>query len=162
MAYFKLTAIAILIIVGGMATLPQPASTQQLSTNTAPPGEKTTPQPRLIIDSPTLDMGEVKPGSLVSSKFTFTNQGDAPLQILEVRPGCSCATAEFDSVVAPGQAGQITIPLNIYPEWAGQQFRKAAWVITNDPLTPQLRLIMSGQVAPLSLTTPPRVKSPAP
>ena len=156
MAPLKLAIVAILVM--GIFTFPQQGFTQQLPTNTAPPGEKTTAQPRLVIEFPALDMGTVEPGSLITNEFTFTNQGDAPLEIVEVRPGCSCATAKFDSMVAPGQAGKITIPVNIYKEWVGQKFRKVAWVLTNDPLTPQLRLVIYGEVAPLPSASPSKVK----
>ncbi|MDL2226956.1 DUF1573 domain-containing protein, partial [Deltaproteobacteria bacterium OttesenSCG-928-M10] len=73
--------------------------------------------------------------------------------------GCGCSVADYDRTIEPGQTGKITITVKVYREWAGQNVRKAAWVLTNDPLNPQVRLIMVGRVLPLTqddgMTSPP-------
>jgi hypothetical protein len=107
------------------------------------------PHPRLAIENPIWEAGEIEPGALVSHEFVIKNEGAAPLEIVEVKPGCGCSTAMFDRVVAPGETGRISFAVRVYREWAGQYLRKTAWVLTNDPLSPQVRLVVDGRIRPL-------------
>ena len=140
----RFLTLAILMAVGifaaGLAGAQQPAPSQ------APPGESVEPQPRLDIEAPVFDAGEIGPGTLVKHEFVIKNTGRAPLEIKEVKPGCGCAVADFDRIVEPGASGKINITIRVYPEWAGQHIRKAAWVLTNDPVSPQARVVVEGQV----------------
>ena len=134
-------ALAALLCLGG-----GPALAQQLPPSTVPAGETAKPTPRMMIDQMEYDAGEIDPATVITNKFTFINEGDAPLIIERVRPGCGCAVAEADKEVPPGATGQVTVSVRVYREWAGQDIRKVTWVFTNDPLNPQVRLIMKAKV----------------
>ena len=47
-------------------------------------------------------------------RLAFTNTGDLPLVVTEVRTSCSCTTVEYDrrSRVMPGERGTITVRMN--------------------------------------------------
>ena len=138
--YLAIALAALLCLGGG------PALAQQLPPSTVPASETTKPTPRMMIDQIEYDAGEVDPATMFTNKFTFKNEGDAPLIIERVRPGCGCAVAEADKEIAPGETGQVTVSVRVYREWAGQAIRKVTWVFTNDPLNPQVRLIMIAKV----------------
>ncbi|MDR1044389.1 MAG: DUF1573 domain-containing protein [Candidatus Adiutrix sp.] len=126
-----------------------PAAAQQLPAAAVPPGESRQEQPRLAIEALTYFAGEVKAGSVVRHTFEIKNRGSAPLKIVDFSTGCSCTAAAFDRTVPPGQTGRLVMDVKTYREWAGREFRRAAWVTTNDPVQPRLRLIISGRVLPL-------------
>lgn len=131
-----------------------PAGAQQVPPTKVPEGERLAPHPRLFLDQPAYEAGEVKAGTSVSHQFTFKNEGDAPLTISEVRAGCGCMVSDFDREVAPGGVGRVTITMKIYQEWAGHSLRRTAWVLTNDPVAPQIRLTMSAKVQPEEAPAP--------
>jgi hypothetical protein len=43
--------------------------------------------PKLIIKNGVFDMGKVNEGDTIKHTFLINNQGDAPLQIIDVKPG---------------------------------------------------------------------------
>lgn len=141
-----------------------PALAQQLAPATVPPGESAAAKPRLMIENQIYEAGDIEAGTQVSHEFLIKNEGGSPLEITEVKPGCGCSAAMFDRVVAPGETGRITISVRVYREWAGQELRKTAWVLTNDPLAPQVRLVIGGLVkAPAAdKTAAPPESSPPP
>ena len=122
---------------------------QQMPVSSTNAAESNEAKPRLVIEEMIFDSGDVAPDTVMSHDFVVKNDGDAPLVIEDVRPGCGCSVADYDRTIAPGQTGRITISVSVYRDWAGQGVRKAAWVLTNDPLNPQIRLIMVGHVLPL-------------
>ncbi|MDR2945243.1 MAG: DUF1573 domain-containing protein [Candidatus Adiutrix sp.] len=125
---------------GGLALAQQPAAA------VVPASETSGPTPQFVIEQYAHDGGEVNPATLFTHTFTFKNEGDAPLLITRVLTGCDCLVAKVDREVAPGAAGQVTVSIRVYREWAGQEINKAAWLYTNDPLNPQVRLLMSAKV----------------
>lgn len=132
-----------------------PAVAQQLPPASVPAGETVKPAPHMIFDQTEHDAGEIDPATVISNTFTFKNEGDAPLIIERVLSGCGCAVIEADREVAPGETGRVTISVRVYREWAGQSIRKASWIFTNDPLSPQIRLIMTAQVRETPAVTAP-------
>lgn len=87
--------------------------------------------PKLFIESPTHDFGEVKEGTPLRFAFTVKNQGTADLLIQDVRPGCGCTKGSFDKVVPPGKEGKIELAVEHTKGYAGE-VAKAATVTTND------------------------------
>jgi hypothetical protein len=104
-------------------------------------------KPRLAISEVAWDAGLSPPGSTVTHAFIVTNQGDGDLRISDVVPGCGCTVASYDRFLPPQAKGKITVSVDLYKEWAGQQVNKAVTVVSNDPERPALRLIMKATVA---------------
>lgn len=84
-------------------------------------------------------------GTVVRATFVLTNTGTAPLEIVDVRPGCGCTTAgTWDRRVEPGQA--TTLPLQLNTANFGGPIVKNATVTCNDPAQPTVVLLIKGEV----------------
>lgn len=102
--------------------------------------EATGPAPRAVVVEPIADLGAVDRGETVTHDFVIRNEGDAPLQILEVRPTCGCTVAEFDELIPPGESGTVRASLSTTSIQGASS--KAITVLTNDPANPQLQLTL--------------------
>ena len=61
----------------------------------------------------THDFGSITQNKPVSYDFKYTNTGDAPIIVSEVKPSCGCSVAEFTKTpVKPGETGTITVTYN--------------------------------------------------
>lgn len=59
------------------------------------------------------DFGTIQEGEHATFVFTFTNESDAPITLLEVRASCGCTTPSYTTEpVAPGEEGAITVVYN--------------------------------------------------
>lgn len=141
-----------------------PLSEQGKSDMVAEEQAATEPQaelaPKVTFDSMEFDGGTSPAGTTISHDFKITNSGTDALLIFDVVPGCGCTVTSFDKFIPPGKSGKITVNVDLYREWAGQEYYKAVTVITNDPEYPRLRLLMKGKIAapaggrPLNRVTP--------
>lgn len=87
----KLIAIAIFVLAG-VAT----AQAQKIA--------------KMEFKSETIDYGEIKKGSDGVRVFEFTNIGDAPLVIQEVKSSCGCTVPKKpEEPVMPGERGKIEV-----------------------------------------------------
>jgi hypothetical protein len=101
--------------------------------------------PKIVFDSSVYNFGKVLSGELVKHTFVFTNTGDAPLEITDVRPGCGCTTAgTWDKRVEPGKTGSIPLQFNS-ARFSGT-VNKPATVTCNDPAQGTLTLQITGTV----------------
>lgn len=70
--------------------------------------------PNLKFDSKSISYTSIKyqqkDPHKVKAKFVFTNVGSSPIQILEVKPSCSCTTPDFSKeFIKPKQKGFIVL-----------------------------------------------------
>jgi hypothetical protein len=89
------------------------------------------------------DAGRVRQGERVEHTFVFRNAGQRDLRISHVRPSCDCTATGAESVVPPGQTGEIVASFDT-AGLAGEVTRTTA-VFSNDPSAPvvHLKLIAS-------------------
>ena len=67
-------------------------------------------QGRLAFDSERHDFGAFDEGLTVTTYLAFTNTGDAPVTLTEVRPSCGCTTPEYPTgAIAPGATAEIVV-----------------------------------------------------
>ena len=66
-------------------------------------------QPEIKFESTTYDFGKIKEeGGKVTGKFIFTNVGNEPLELTNVRPGCGCTAANYTKgAIAPGEPSRF-------------------------------------------------------
>lgn len=58
----------------------------------------------------THDFGRIVEGEKVKHTFKFKNTGQAPLQVISVKPSCGCTTPSYSKEpVAPGEEGFIEV-----------------------------------------------------
>jgi len=90
-------------------------------------------QPEIKFESTTYDFGKIKEeGGKVTGKFIFTNVGNEPLELTNVRPGCGCTAANYTKgAIAPGEQGYIEATYNPYNRPGS--FNKNIRVTTNEP-----------------------------
>lgn len=93
------------------------------------------------------DFGEIPQGTPVSHTFLIENTGNAPLEILSVKPSCSCTVADYTKeAIAPGESGYIVAQ---YSAASPGFFNKSVTVKLNT--TEGMRILkLKGQVAPSS------------
>lgn len=117
-------------------TIPEP--TVQLK-----PGEV----PAIKFDTPAFSFGRVMAGKPIECVYYFTNTGNGPLEILKVRPGCSCTvTGEYSKIVQPGDTGKIPIKMDT-SKLAGRKTSKTIAVYTNIPgPDKEVRLTLVGDI----------------
>jgi uncharacterized cupredoxin-like copper-binding protein len=69
--------------------------------------------PKLYVPKINHDFGTVKEGKVVEHTFKFANQGNAPLEIKNVRTSCGCTAALLSSkIIEPGKEGTLKVELD--------------------------------------------------
>jgi hypothetical protein len=59
------------------------------------------------------DFGTIGQGDVVKHSFKFTNTGDAPLMISDIKTTCGCTTPQYTKdPVGPGESGEILVQFN--------------------------------------------------
>ncbi|HEX3130567.1 MAG TPA: DUF1573 domain-containing protein [Thermoanaerobaculia bacterium] len=111
-----------------------------------------TGKPKAVAVEPIKDIGFVAKGERAAYDFTIRNEGDAPLQIQEVRAACGCTVADYDKVIAPGQTGKVRVSVDT-ATFSGA-IAKGVTVFMNDPATPQMELTIRAQVEPFIKAKP--------
>lgn len=98
---------------------------------------------KIQFKSETIDYGEIEKGSNGVRVFEFTNIGNAPLVISDVKSSCGCTIPKKpESPIQPGKTGQIEVKYDT--ERVGP-IRKAITVISNAD-TPTKVLKIKGTV----------------
>jgi hypothetical protein len=109
-------------------------------------------KPKAVVAEPIKDVGFVAKGDVAAHEFAIRNEGDAPLQIQEVRAACGCTVADYDKVIAPGQTGKIRVSVDTTT--FNGAIAKGVTVFMNDPATPQMELTIRAQVEPFIKAKP--------
>ncbi len=107
----------------------------------------TTQGVRMVVPEMVKDFGTVAQGEQVETAFTITNEGSATLEIRNVRPTCGCTVADYDKEIAPGETGAIRAKLDT-ARFNGP-ISKSILVLTNDPETTTMTLVMKADVQPI-------------
>lgn len=102
-------------------------------------------QARMAVAEKVHDFGTVREkGGPVECVFTFVNEGDANLVVLDAKADCGCTRPEFPKKpVAPGKTGEIKVVYN--PLGAPGAFEKVVTVRTNGKPS-KVRLKIRGTV----------------
>ncbi len=100
--------------------------------------------PRTVVAGSVVDVGRVARGETVEHSFQISNEGNAPLEIVRVKPTCGCTVAEYDEVIAAGESGILRAKLDT-SDFRGP-IAKSIRVYTNDAANPELRLVIKADV----------------
>ncbi len=97
------------------------------------------------------DFGKIPQGKPVTTNFEYTNIGEEPLILTEVRPTCGCTIADYTKTpVKKGQKGTIKITYNAAVVGG---FTKSI-VVTSNAKTPQKIITIMGEVLAPPPATP--------
>lgn len=89
------------------------------------------------------DFGKILQNKPATCVFEFTNTGNQPVTITNVKPGCSCTVTDYTKEpIAPGAKGMVKI---IYSAYSVGRFHKTAVVYT-EPGKEVTILNISGEV----------------
>ncbi|MBO4740325.1 MAG: DUF1573 domain-containing protein [Bacteroidales bacterium] len=100
--------------------------------------------PKIEFSSTTHDYGDIKKGGDGNCEFTFTNVGNEPLILSNVRASCGCTTPSYTKEpVMPGKTGKIKVRYNTN-NLGG--FSKRVTVNSNSTTNPTVTLTIKGTV----------------
>jgi hypothetical protein len=69
--------------------------------------------PVLTLEKTTHDFGDIYQGDVVEQVFKFTNTGNQPLIITDIKTSCGCTTPEWPrNPIMPGGKGEIKVGFN--------------------------------------------------
>jgi rhodanese-related sulfurtransferase len=105
--------------------------------------------PKIVVDNPVYDFGEIKEGVIVEHAFVIKNEGDAPL-VFTRKPhtSCGCTVAALSKeVLQPGESLKLVATFDS-SGFGGRHVRKEIRVYTNDPQNPVTVLAIVGYVRP--------------
>lgn len=123
---------------------------------TQTPKGPVTGAPGIRCDQTVKDFGVLWSGPAAQHTFRVRNEGDQALEIQSVRPSCGCTvTKNYTRRIAPG--GEGSIPVSLSTTKVRGKFGKGITVQSNDPVTPQLRLKIEGEVKRYVDMTPSRL-----
>ena len=127
------------------AAQPAPVPAPAAAAPAAQPAPVTGPAPKLTCAEPTHSFGEVDEDQKVEHEFIIKNEGDAPLENISTKTSCGCTVAKLDkTTLAPGEETKIAATLSV----KGRQgeLSKTITVSSNDPVTPNFVLTLTGSV----------------
>lgn len=101
-------------------------------------------KPKAVVAEPIKDVGSVGKGDMATHEFVIRNDGDAPLELREVRAACGCTVADYDKVIAPGKTGKVRVTVDT-KSFNGPT-AKGVTVYTNDPEAPAIELTIRANV----------------
>ena len=101
--------------------------------------------PRMHVDAPVFDFGQVEQGEKITHAFRFTNQGNRALRVQSVKTSCGCTAAVVAAnTIPPGEEGTIQATFDT-KRFAGHKAKNVR-VHTNDPLSPVTILTLEGEI----------------
>lgn len=119
-------------------------------------GSDTNNKPVINSDQPVHDFGDIWTGPVLQHTFILKNEGNAPLDIGRVRPSCGCTVAgPYPKSIAPGETGEF--PFSVASEKLNGKFEKAITIYSNDPVNPQYRIRLRGNVKRYVEVMPPNL-----
>ncbi len=108
------------------------------------------------VDTSDYSFGSVLEGEKIKTSFNISNTGNAPLNIINLIPGCGCLIAKLDSqVVEPGGNLPVSVEFDTRG-FIGQQSQQLA-INTDNLEQKQLVFTIHGQVEPEVMIEPNRI-----
>lgn len=108
--------------------------------------ESNEPKPQIKFDAEEFDFGDIKQGDIVTHVFKFTNNGEYPLVLQNVRTTCGCTVPEWPrEPIAPGETSEIKATFNSAGKMGAQ--RKVITIISN-AVNSRTTVTLTGTILP--------------
>lgn len=107
----------------------------------------------VVVNGETHDFGSTEKAQTGQHDFLFRNEGTMPLRIAAGGTSCSACTITSlnKTLIAPGETAPVTVQWT--PSSNDTEFRKEAYILTNDAQRPTVVLVVKGKVVePVRLT----------
>lgn len=122
------------------ASYPNESSPDALSVR-----DPSTALPRLIAVTDQHDFGRMDPYARGTHTFQIRNAGEGPLLLLDDRSTCKCTASQYPRrPILPGEHADVQVTWEVQANHPN--FRQSTTLLTNDPLTPELELVITGEV----------------
>ena len=119
------------------------STSQPVEDKTQPEQIQTTYQDSIIFDKLEHDYGTIEKGGDGNTVFTFTNKGQKPLVLRNVRASCGCTVPQWPrEPIAPGEKGEIKVKYNTN---LGGTFSKTI-TVNSSAANSMVRLRIKGQI----------------
>ncbi|MCG8448119.1 MAG: DUF1573 domain-containing protein [Pirellulales bacterium] len=151
----RLLVAAFVLAVGTLALQPllgglfSDRNLQQVSsvafTSAAASSESPMGFPKIVVEDPVHNFGEVPSGTVITHDFAIRNDGNADLMIRQVQASCGCTgTSLAQETISPGGETTVEVKLDLVNR-TGRQNRSVV-VFSNDPKSPHYQLTLTGRV----------------
>ena len=88
-----------------------------------------------FVGGDTHDFGVIKRGPIAHYRFEFTNIGNKPLNVMDVRPSCGCTNVDWvKEPVLPGQKGFLELDLKTLEQHG--VFTKEVYIMSDAVMKP--------------------------
>ena len=114
---------------------------------------KTGPWPKAVVPETEFRFEAMAMGSSKSHKFTFKNEGKAPLKLKKGETTCKCTLSDLAKESIP-VGGEAEVELTWTPKAAEPEFLQEASIHTNDPDNKLIKLTVRGPVHELVMVRP--------
>ena len=109
--------------------------------------------PKISFEQTVCDLGQVGLGSKNTCEFKFTNTGQGPLKITNVKSTCGCTVAQLEKKeYAPGESGTVKVTYTAPNTTTATQ--KSIYVSSNDNANPNVRLTIKAEVVQIIQALP--------
>jgi hypothetical protein len=109
--------------------------------------------PKISFEQMVCDLGRVGLGTKNACEFKFTNTGQGPLKITNVKSACGCTVALLDKKeYAPDESGTIEVTYTAPNTTTATQ--KSIYVSSNDKANPNVRLTIKAEVVQIVQALP--------
>lgn len=107
--------------------------------------------PVIVLETQTLELGDVPNGEIAERVVAVRNDGDAPLVVNTVTTSCGCTTAALEPMtLAPGESGVLRVAFDSGahgPDLRGPLMREIV-LASNDPATPEAVVALRANILP--------------
>jgi hypothetical protein len=150
LALCAILPLAATVFAAAAATAKAPAAASAASAGSA--GASAATQPKAVAVAPIKDVGSVAKGDKVTHDFEIRNDGNAALEITDVKPACGCTVASYDRTIPPGKTGKVHVVVDT-ANFTGP-VAKGVTVFTNDAANPQVELTVRAKIEPYIAVKP--------
>lgn len=107
----------------------------------------------VFFPQPKFEFDHMVEGEELLHDFVIMNKGTEVLQVQKVKTTCGCTTVSYPKEIPPGEEGKILMKVNTRG-YGGRKLTKTIAVMTNDKVTPQSILTVSGNIEKFATITP--------
>jgi len=131
---------------GGALTMAEFAGVEEVTSVETPRVQKNQPRPRVeVVNGRTHEFGVMQLDGKMEHSFIFKNTGEEPLTLKQLDTSCMCTLSHLEAQrLMPGKTTNVTLTWT--PSYTSSKFTQTAEIGTNDPLTPVVRLRITGAV----------------
>ena len=141
------------LLVAGLAASQVMGQEVKESTAPADAARENVPTPNIVCDEPLFDFQRADNSQTVKHTFVIRNDGDATLDISDVKPDCGCTVAKISlDSIAPGKEASLDVELKLKGRYGMQN--KRVRIFNNDPDTPYFVVTIKGTASSLVNVSP--------